>query len=95
MNIWLFENGCLIAKNTAGVEIYKLSYEHESGAVWASVSAVFRLVVAFVLDCQAIFRKLFCSIGLGVLGLRWTSVTGHQLRALPDHRFGFAWRAAA
>ena len=59
------------------------------------LSAVFRLVVAFILVCQAAFRKLCCSVGFGVLGLRWTSLIGLQLRAAPDHRLGFAWRAAA
>ena len=33
-------------------------------------------------------------MGLGVLGLRWTSVTGHQLRDFPDQRLGFAWLRA-
>ena len=33
-------------------------------------TAIFRLVVAFILECQAVFRKFCCSVGLGVLGLR-------------------------
>jgi hypothetical protein len=53
------------------------------------------LVVAFILSCQAAFRKLRCSVGFGVFGLRWTSLIGLQLRAGPDQRLGFAWRAAA
>ena len=54
-------------------------------------AAVFRLVVAFILVCQAAFRKLCCScVGFGVFGLRWTSLIGLQLRAAPDQRLGFA-----
>ena len=68
---------------------------HEYLAWLGSLSAVFRLVVAFVLVCQAAFRKLCCSVDFGVLGLRWTSLIGLQLRAAPDQRLGFAWRAAA
>ena len=66
--------------------------------VWSTditYAAVFRLVVAFILVCQAAFRKLCCSVDFGVLGLRWTSLIGLQLRADPDQRLGFAWRAAA
>ena len=57
--------------------------------------AVFKLVVAFILVVQAAFRKFLFSVGLGVWGLRWTSLTGCQLRAVADHRFGLACRAAA
>ena len=70
-------------------------FQHAQTLGDALQPAVFRLVVAFVLVCQAAFRKLCCSVDFGVLGLRWTSLIGLQLRAAPDQRLGFAWRAAA
>jgi len=73
--------------------LLKLGPGGETGPV--NDPAVFRLVVAFILVCQAAFRKLCCSVDFGVLGLRWTSLIGLQLRAAPDQRLGFAWRAAA
>jgi len=52
-------------------------------------------VVAFLLASQAALRSVVESLFLGVLGLRCTSPTGHQLRLAPVHRRGFFSRAAA
>jgi hypothetical protein len=76
------------------VELYLAFQAKSNGKFWkkhAIQPAVFRLVVAFILVCQAAFRKLCCSsLGFGVFGLRWTSLIGLQLRAAPDQRLGFA-----
>jgi len=53
-------------------------------------TAIFRPVVAFLLNTQAAFKMSFGSFTLGLFGLRWTSLIGAQLRVHPDQRLGLA-----
>jgi hypothetical protein len=61
----------------------------------ASPAVVVKVVVAFLLFSQAVFRTACGSLFGAVFGLRCTSSIGRQLRVEPDQRLGLAWRAAA
>ena len=90
-----------IAFQCAGTEVAHQGCGDGAGATThipgaqATVAAVVKLVVAFLLVSQAAFRVFFDSLFGAVFGFKCTSSIGFQLRVKPDQRLGLALRAAA